>query len=52
MQRIADVKMQLAVLQWDEETYLPQKGDSFRGQQISTLSEIAHQLFSVICAKK
>ncbi len=46
MQRIADVKNASAVLQWDQETYLPSKGAQFRGQQISTLSEIAHSLFS------
>jgi carboxypeptidase Taq len=46
MQRIADIKNANAVLQWDQETYLPKKGCHFRGQQISTLSEIAHQLFS------
>ena len=44
MQRIADVKNSLAVLQWDQETYLPSKGASFRAQQIATLSELAHQL--------
>src|SRR5688500_2302779 len=41
MQRIADVKNALAVLQWDQETYLPANGARLRGQQISTLSEIA-----------
>lgn len=46
MQRIADIKAASAVLQWDQETYLPQGGAHFRGQQISTLSEIAHQFFS------
>lgn len=46
MQRIADVRHASAVLQWDQETYLPPKGAHFRGQQISTLSELAHQLFS------
>lgn len=46
MQRIADVKNANALLQWDQETYLPAKGAHFRGQQISTLSEIAHRLFS------
>lgn len=46
MHRIADIKNANAVLQWDQETYLPKKGGSFRGQQISTLSELAHQLFS------
>jgi carboxypeptidase Taq len=46
MRKIADVRFANAVLQWDQETYLPAKGASFRGQQISTLSEISHQLFS------
>lgn len=46
MRFIADVKNANAVLQWDQETYLPQKGAAFRGQQISTLSEISHRLFS------
>ncbi len=42
MRKIADVKNALAVLQWDQETYLPVKGASFRGQQMATLSELAH----------
>jgi carboxypeptidase Taq len=46
MRRIADIKAASAVLQWDQETYLPPGGARFRGQQISTLSELAHQLFS------
>jgi len=46
MERIADIKAANAVLQWDQETYLPAGGAHFRGQQISTLSEIAHQFFS------
>lgn len=46
MQRIADVRNANAVLQWDQETHLPAKGAAIRGQQISTLSEISHQLFS------
>lgn len=46
MRLIADVKNANAVLQWDQETYLPAKGAGFRGQQISTLSEISHRLFS------
>lgn len=46
MRFIADVKNANAVLQWDQETYLPKKGAAFRGQQISTLSEISHRLFS------
>lgn len=46
MRLIADVKNANAVLQWDQETYLPPKGATLRGQQISTLSEICHRLFS------
>lgn len=46
MQKVADVRFSNAVLQWDQETYLPPKGAAFRGRQISTLSEIAHELFS------
>jgi carboxypeptidase Taq len=46
MQKIADVKYASAVLQWDQETYLPSKGNDLRGQQIATLSEIAHQQFT------
>ncbi|MFL5787763.1 MAG: carboxypeptidase M32 [Flavisolibacter sp.] len=46
MHRIADVKFASAVLQWDQETYLPPKGARFRGQQIGTLSEINHRFFS------
>lgn len=46
MRLIADVRNANALLQWDQETYLPQKGAAFRGQQISTLSEISHRLFS------
>ncbi len=46
MARIADLRNASAVLQWDQETYLPTKGAAFRGQQISTLAELSHQLFS------
>lgn len=46
MQKIADVKYASAVLQWDQETYLPAKGSHYRGQQIATLAEIAHELMT------
>ena len=46
MRKIADVKNALNILQWDQETYLPSKGASFRAQQTATLSEICHQLFT------
>lgn len=44
MRRIADVKYASAVLQWDQETYLPQKGAAARSRQLATLNELAHQL--------
>ncbi|WP_160711557.1 carboxypeptidase M32 [Chitinophaga solisilvae] len=46
MQKIADVRNAMAVLGWDQETYLPAKGAAFRGQQLTTLSTIAHELFT------
>ncbi len=45
MQKIADLRNASALMQWDQETYLPPKGAALRGQQISTLSELSHQLF-------
>jgi carboxypeptidase Taq len=44
MRRLADVKAALALMQWDQETYLPSKGIGFRAQQVATLSEMAHDL--------
>ena len=46
MQHIADLRHAHAVLQWDQETYLPKKGAEMRGRQLTTLSELAHKLFS------
>ncbi len=46
MRRIADIRYASALLQWDQETYLPLKGASIRGQQIATLSEMAHRSFT------
>jgi carboxypeptidase Taq len=46
LRKIADVKYATAVLQWDQETYMPINGASFRAQQIATLSELAHELFT------
>jgi len=44
MQRIADVRYASAVLQWDQETYLPANGAAARSRQLATLNELAHQL--------
>ena len=46
LQKIADLKYASAVLQWDQETYLPVKGIESRGRQIATLNELAHQQFT------
>lgn len=45
MHKVADLRYASAVLQWDQETYLPPKGATIRGQQIATLSETAHNWF-------
>jgi carboxypeptidase Taq len=44
MRRVADVRAALALMQWDQETYLPVKGAEFRARQVATLSEMAHEL--------
>jgi len=46
LQKIADTRYAIAVLQWDQETYMPEKGAGFRAQQVATLSEISHELFT------
>ena len=46
MHTIADIRYASALLQWDQETYLPPKGAAIRGQQIATLSELAHRHFT------
>ena len=46
LQKIADIKYASAVLQWDQETYLPPKGNNIRGRQLATLNEVAHTMFS------
>jgi carboxypeptidase Taq len=45
LERIIDLRMASSVLQWDEETYMPEKGLSARGEQIASLSSLAHELF-------
>jgi carboxypeptidase Taq len=44
MHKLADVRAALALMQWDQETYMPARGAGFRAQQVATLSEIAHKL--------
>ncbi|HXB13555.1 MAG TPA: carboxypeptidase M32 [Bacteroidia bacterium] len=40
--KIADIVYSMALLGWDQETYMPEKGAGFRAQQTATLSGIAH----------
>ncbi len=42
----ADLKASLAVLSWDQEVYMPPKGAAARGQQLATLSGLAHRLLT------
>src|SRR5450432_1603584 len=44
MRKLADVRASLALMQWDQETYLPAKGTGFRAQQLATVSEMAHTI--------
>src|SRR5580692_2998836 len=44
--KIADLGYTTAVLGWDQETYMPEKGAGFRAQQISTLSGMIHEQFT------
>lgn len=46
MQKVADLRYASAVLQWDQETYLPPKGANIRGRQVATLSEMSHEMFT------
>lgn len=43
---INDVEKSIAVLYWDRETYMPVEGNEGRTAQMSTLSAIAHELFT------
>jgi len=44
--RIADIRSALALLEWDQETYMPPKGGDARASQIATVSAIAHREFT------
>jgi len=46
MRKIADVSYASGVLNWDQETYMPQGGAEIRAQQLSTLAGIVHELSS------
>lgn len=43
-QKIADINYSSAVLNWDMETYMPEKGNLHRARQLGTLAGIGHEL--------
>ncbi len=43
---VFDVRAAMGVLSWDQEVNMPPKGAEARGQQLATLSGIAHRLFT------
>lgn len=43
-QKAADLHYAAAVLEWDQEVYMPPKGEQFRGRQLATLSTLAHEM--------
>lgn len=44
--QIVDMEGALALLQWDQEVYMPPKAAAARGQQLATLSALAHRQFT------
>lgn len=44
LQKIADINYSSAVLQWDQEVYMPVNGAGYRAQQLATLAGISHEL--------
>ena len=42
--RIADIEGALAILGWDAQTMMPKGGSEARGDQVATLSEMAHEI--------
>ena len=43
---VVDIQRAVAVLDWDQETYMPPGGVQNRAEQLSTLSEVAHRRFT------
>ena len=44
--RVADLNAAAAVLEWDQETYMPDGAAEARGHQIATLRKLAHEFFT------
>ncbi|MEQ8818746.1 MAG: carboxypeptidase M32 [Sumerlaeia bacterium] len=43
---VNDLHKAAALLSWDQQTYMPPKGAKARGEQLATLSALAHRLFT------
>jgi carboxypeptidase Taq len=43
---VDDLQRASAVLEWDQQTYMPPSGAAARAEQIATLQEMAHNLFT------
>lgn len=43
-QKAADLQYASAVLGWDQEVYMPEKGFPARGRQLATLAAMAHEM--------
>jgi carboxypeptidase Taq len=43
--KVADLNYATAVLDWDQQVYMPEEGDQERSEQVSTILEISHNLF-------
>lgn len=46
MGEILDLRSAIALLQWDQEVYMPPKAAEARGRQLATLSALAHERFT------
>jgi carboxypeptidase Taq len=46
MHKIADLKSASALMNWDQEVFLPSKANELRGQQIATLTGLTHDIFT------
>ena len=43
--QVSDLNHANALLEWDQQVYMPEEGALERGEQSGTLSELAHNLF-------
>lgn len=44
--KVSDLNYSTAILDWDQQVSMPEEGDQERGEQISTLQELSHNLFT------